>query len=260
MNEIWIEKFENYLLNRMSAGDKQDFENQLASDMEMREAFDVFKAIETDMGYLSASREETAALNETLDSLNDKYIRSQSDFQGKTVFSNEKNRKFFFTGIAATLVLIVVSYVVFVGKGPANMNQTAEEYFASNLLQLGQTMGSSQDSMQLGIAAYNQKEYGLAQAYFEGLLDQQPANAEALKNLGLSHLSRKEFDLALIYFDQLAERNDLASNAGRFLKALTFLIRNEPGDLENAQTNLKRVVEQQSEGYELAVEWLKGMD
>ncbi|NHE58502.1 tetratricopeptide repeat protein [Cyclobacterium plantarum] len=260
MNEIWIEKFEDYLLNRMSAGDKQDFEDKLASDMEMREAFNVFKAIETDMGYLSASREETAALNETLDSLNDKYIRSQSDLQGKTVHLNEKNRKFFFMGIAAALVLIVVSYVVFVGKGPANMNQTAEEYFASNLLQLGQTMGSSQDSLQLGIAAYNKKEYDLAQAYFEGLLEKEPENAEVLKNLGLAQLANGEYDNAIAQFERLSQRDDLLNNPGLFFHAITLLIRNEKGDREMAKDKLEQVVAAQSEGSRLAAEWLEGFE
>jgi tetratricopeptide (TPR) repeat protein len=260
MNEIWLEKFEEYLQNKMKAGDKQEFEAQLASDKDMMEAFSLFKAIETDMRYLSASEEETIALKSTLENLNNKYIKSKATGSAKTVTFGPRKRKLFYTGIAAALVLIIVSYAVFLGSGPADMHETANGYFAANFQQLGQTMSSDQDSMQLGIAAYNQGNYALAQTYFEGLLDQQPANAEALKNLGLSHLSKKEFDHALRYFDQLAKRNDLMSNSGQFLKALTLLIRNDPGDLEDAQTNLKQVVELQSEGHEQAEEWINRMD
>ncbi|MEX2568722.1 MAG: hypothetical protein WD431_22460, partial [Cyclobacteriaceae bacterium] len=177
MNEIWLEKFEDYLQNKMMAGDKQEFEAELASDQEMNEAFKVYRVIETEMRYLSALEEESAALRSTLEILNDKHIKSKATGSGKSVPFVKRNRNIFYAGIAAAFVLIIVSYAVFLGSGPADLNQRATEYYASNFQILSQTM-SGRDSMQLAISAYNDKEYDLAQSYFEELLDRKPSDAE----------------------------------------------------------------------------------
>lgn len=259
MNEIWFEKFDDYLQNKMKAGDKHEFEAQLASDKDMQEAFSLYKAIETDMRYLSSSEEETVALRSTLENLNDKYINSKATGSGKTRPFVPNKRNFFYAGIAAALVLIIVSYAIFIGSGPADLNQRATEYYASNLQVLSQTM-SVPDSMQLAISAYNDKEYDLAQNYFEELLERNPSDAEVVKNLGVTHLAKEEYQQALNYFEQLAQRNELLNNPGLFLQALTFLIRNENGDREMAISKLKQVVATQSEKNEMAAEWLEELN
>ncbi|WP_162418435.1 tetratricopeptide repeat protein [Cyclobacterium roseum] len=260
MNEIWIEKFEDYLQNKMTAGEKQDFESQMASDQEMEEAFKLFLSIETDMRYLASSEKEAADLKATLEDLTEKHFKQEEKKSVKTISIFGKKGGYFYAGIAAALALIIVSYVVFLGPGPANLNQQASDYFALNFQQLGQTMGDGQDSLQVAIAAYNEKNYDLAQTYFNELLERKPSNAEALKNLGLTHLAKEEYGQALVHFEQLAQRSDLLNNPGLFLQALTLLIRDDDGDRQQAKYKLEQVVAAQSEGSQKAAEWLEELE
>jgi tetratricopeptide (TPR) repeat protein len=260
MNERWLEKFEDYLQNSLTAEDKQEFEAQLASDHEMDEAFKLYIAIETDMRYLSASEDEASKLRATLKDFNAKHIQTGKEESKKEIPIFSKKQLIFYTGIAATLVLIVVSYAVFLALDAVPIERQVSDYYTENFQDLGQTMGNGQDSLQLAIAAYNEKNYHLAQSYLEELLEKRPSDSEVLKNLGLTHLAKQEYPQALVYFRKLAERSDLLNNSGLFLQALTLLIRDGDGDREEARDKLQQVVATQSEGSLKASEWLEELE
>ncbi len=57
---------------------------------------------------------------------------------------------------AASLLLAVAVYFLFLSQSP---HQLANNYIEKHFMQLSQTMGASRDSLQLGIAAYNNKDY-----------------------------------------------------------------------------------------------------
>ena len=81
---------------------------------------------------------------------------------------------------------------------------------------LGQTMGNTADSQQLGILAYNTQDYRLALDIFKHVLRRDSLNSEGEKNLGLTHLAMGDFDEAARYFENLSARRGLQVNRGNF--------------------------------------------
>ncbi len=158
---------------------------------------------------------------------------------------------------AAACILLVLGVYFF--ERPPGSQQIATTYIEKNYGQISQTMGNDKDSIQAGIAAYNNKDYNKALVYFNGVADSDPVNSDAKKYAGLVYLVTKDFDRALQQFDALANMKGLFSNPGMFLKAVTLMERNGQGDNEQAKQLLQQVVDQKLDGSTEANQWLKSM-
>ncbi len=256
MNDNWFEKFEDYLSGRMSSEEKLLFEAALTSNDELSIAFNIYSEIETEMRINEKYNLNETALKNSLQTLNTRYFVSKPQHTTKIVklYSNKLYR--ITAAIAASIIVILVAYFVFFQPNQ-NPQRLANNYYNSYLQQLNQTMDPSSDSLQVGIAAYNNKEYSKALQYFQGLYNNHPRNSQAKKNIGLVYLSTEEYDKALLEFDQLANMKNLYSNPGKFLKAVTLMRRNQEGDQQEAKQLLQQVVNEKGEGSQQAEEWLK---
>ncbi len=155
---------------------------------------------------------------------------------------------------AACLVLAASVYFFEANTSPKRF---AENYIKTNYSSLSQTMDASHDSIQVGIAAYNDKEYDKALQLFEGVEKNHPSNSDAKKYAGLAYLQKKNYDKALQQFDALANMKGLFSNPGDFWKAVTLMERNKTGDKEEAKKLLQKVVNEKEAESDKAAEWLK---
>jgi TolA-binding protein len=117
-------------------------------------------------------------------------------------------------------------------------------------------MSEGSDSLQLGIAAYNAKDYDKAEDIFRALSTNKATAVEATKNLGLTFLVRREYDDALEQFSTLSDNKNLYANPGPFYKAVTLMQRSGPGDEEAAKLILQDVVKKQLPGHKVASGWL----
>ncbi|TVP52814.1 MAG: tetratricopeptide repeat protein [Mongoliibacter sp.] len=253
-----IERIEAYLQGDMTSEEVKTFEDQISFDSELREQLMLYKEIEFSMRQINSIQEKD--LNETLSNLNKKYIKEvhlevqKEDTEPKAIPRDKPNYFRLFSALAAIFIMILAAYfLLFRAADPQGL---AEKYYAENLVELSQTMGSTEDLIQLGIAAYNQKDYQRAQVYFQEALVQDNKNSDAIKYSGLAYLSEKEYDNAIAAFQELASLPDLFSNPGLFYQAFTLMMRNESGDLERAKLILERVVDQNEEGSRQAQEWL----
>lgn len=253
-----IERIEAYLQGDMTTEEVKTFEDQISFDSELREQLMLYKEIEFSMRQINSIQEKD--LNETLSNLNKKYIKEghlevqKEDTEPKAIPRDKPNYFRLFSALAAIFIMILAAYfLLFRAADPQGL---AEKYYAENLVELSQTMGSTEDLIQLGIAAYNQKDYQRAQVYFQEALVQDNKNSDAIKYSGLAYLSEKEYDNAIAAFQELASLSDLFSNPGLFYQAFTLMMRNESGDLERAKLILERVVDQNEEGSRQAQEWL----
>jgi tetratricopeptide (TPR) repeat protein len=154
---------------------------------------------------------------------------------------------------AACLILVIALYFIFQSPTPA---QLAASYVHDTYNQLSLTMDASRDSMQLGIAAYNNQQYALALSYFGGMANSHPESYSAKKFAGLSYLQLKDYDHALEQFKSMAAMKGLFSNEGDFLMAVTLLLRNANGDKEQAKALLRKVVNEKEDSSDKAKEWL----
>ena len=150
---------------------------------------------------------------------------------------------------AACLVLVMAGYFLFYQQTPERI---AANFIQETYSQLSQNMDASKDSIQLGISAYNDKNYVRALALFNGVRKKDSTNSDAKKYAGLAYLQLKDYDNALERFKELSGMKGLYSNSGDILQATTLLQRNAAGDKNAAKNLLHRVVQQKKEGQETA--------
>lgn len=255
METEWFIKFEEYLNGQMDTKEKSVFESELSANEDMNSAFKIYRTIETEMGIQQKESVNREELKQSLQKLNAKYFNdAEKDTKVVPLFSSGIFRTII--AVAASLLIIFLVYTVFTYPS-RDVQLMADNYIETNYQQLGQTMDSAPDSLQLGIAAYNNREYDTAIQFFQGVEENQPGNAEAIKNTGLSYLMKKDYYQALQKFDELIAIEGLYSNEGMFLKALTLMHRDQEGDKEEAKILLEQVVEQDEAGSRQAEEWLK---
>jgi tetratricopeptide (TPR) repeat protein len=140
------------------------------------------------------------------------------------------------TGMAAMLVLVLGFW--FFTKDTDTLSEKANKYIETNLTQLPQTMGTTQDSLQMGIGLYNNKKYTEATAIFEKLIEKTP---KAIEYLGLSAMQSKQYDVAELYFEKLANNTDLLDNKGKFYLGLNYL---KQGDESRGKQALQEVIDE----------------
>ncbi|WP_028667079.1 hypothetical protein [Runella zeae] len=157
---------------------------------------------------------------------------------------------------AASIVLVLgISWYLWLGVEPTPSlsiatDEWATEYVSQNLGTLPIAMGDiKQDSLKLGISAYNDSELATAKAIWESLYQKDKNNPELEKLLGIVCLRSGDYDQAISYFHRLGNRTDLVSNWGKFYEAIALLKRKQPLDNIRAQNLLKEIKENKLEGW-----------
>lgn len=259
MNEIWVEKIDKYLSGEMSREEELAFESELAADKELEATYKLQKTLEETMQAAEEHKEKDKEVLHTLKSLNAKYFAAEGSATpepvGKVVPLPQRPLLRRALLVAASIIVVSLAYIGFSNR-EEDTQQMAEDYINSHYMQISPTMGSSEDSLQQGIGAYNNKEYDKALQLFEGVY-RSDSNSFAKKYIGLTYLMTNNYDKALQQFEELSSIKGLRNNPGLFLKAATLLQRNRAGDEEKAKQALQQVVDQQADESQLAEKWLK---
>lgn len=237
MSEI-SDYIDDYFTGALSAEEKQVFADRCVSDNDFAQevAF-----------YLSARATLKAQLQD----------QKQQALAATTVPKAKVRRITLYLAAAVlTGILALAGWWIFFST--PSVQQLSSRYIKEHLQQLGTTMHSGSDSLQSGIAAYNNKDYQQAEAIFTALSKQEPGTPDAVKYLGLVYLVTGKYDAAIVQFNRLIQ-HPLYANPGPFYKALALLQRNGPGDRQQARELLEEVRSNQLPGNKPADEWLKNI-
>ncbi|MEP6465061.1 MAG: tetratricopeptide repeat protein [Parafilimonas sp.] len=241
-----LKYIEAYFKQTLTSEEKSEFEKRCTTD----------ETFAKDVAFYIAARQ---SLHEKL--LAQKQAQwKEEDYTEETtpVISIAKKSIFsrYITYAAAACLLLAASVYFFeANKSPRIL---AFDYIKGNFSTLSQHMSGDRDSLTLGIAAYNNKEYDKALLLFEGVEQRDDSNDDAKKYAGLAYLQQKNYDKAIEQFDALSKMK-LFSNSGDFLKAVALMERNKAGDKEEAKILLKKVVSEKEDHSDEAAEWLKKM-
>lgn len=255
-------EIENYLGGDMSPGEKKNFEDRLNTDPELRALYELYTSIDAKMRDSEKNLQNEEALKTTLTNLNQSYFKAAVAPHPEPVVlkmeTPQNNHHWLRKLLSAAAVVAIIVAAIYWMKGGKNDSpqQLADNYVSTALVTLSQTMSSTTDSLQQGIAAYNDKNYSQALGFFQEIYKNHPENNEALKNAGITLLVTKQYDQAIGAFDDLAAK-DLQSNAGLFFKAVTLMQRNAGTDKEDAKKILQQVVDEKQDKSEIAVGWLQ---
>jgi tetratricopeptide (TPR) repeat protein len=117
-------------------------------------------------------------------------------------------------------------------------------------------MDGSKDSMQLGMSAFNKKDYQTALQIFQDVYNRNPENSDAIRYVGQTHLLSGNYDSAITAFDELSLKTGF-SNPGLFLKAVTLMKRNQGDDKRVAKGVLQKIADESLDGSKEAKRWLR---
>lgn len=161
------------------------------------------------------------------------------------------------SGIAASVIIVIAALFFFSKPDP---QQLASAYIDQNLTTISVTMGAEQDSLALGVNAYNEHDLERAERIFQSLLKYPSVRFDGMKYLGLVALARGEYGSAVDRFDSLANYEGMHANPGLFYKAVTLMKRSEPNDVREAKEILALIVREEMAGHKQAEHWLEVLD
>jgi tetratricopeptide (TPR) repeat protein len=246
MQDTW-EYIESYFTQALSSEERKNFEMRIEQDASFA------KEVAFYLTARSAARE--VLTEEKQRPLVNGKVQKTANVQPATVRKMPvRIRKWLPYMAAACVIVFIAGFFLFRSSSP---QQLANNYLKSNYSTLNQTMDGSQDSLQLGIAAYNSKDYQRALTYFEGVRQGNPASSYAIKYAGLAFLQTNNYDKALQRFKELSANKGLYSNSGDFLQAVTLMKRNDSGDQEQAKQLLQKVEREDQDGSIQSKEWLE---
>ncbi len=239
-----LQYIESYFQNELSHDERLAFENRCTTD----------QSFAGEVAFYVASRQ--ALKDNLLQNKQKEWVESSIKDEWKSGSAVRKiyQQPLFRYAAAASVIILVALYLEIT---PANPQQLAEDYINLNYQHLGQKMSAASDSIELGIAAYNSKDYVKAANIFEVLNNANPGNAELIKYRGLVYLQLNYYDKAIAAFDSLASTKNLHSNPGLLLQAAALLKRGDPGDVETSKLLLQRVIIEDKEGKDEAEKWIK---
>jgi len=227
-----LEQIEKYFNNELSLSERQDFENQLATDSELADnaAF-----------YLNANMAAKTLANE----------KRKAEFEIlKHEISNRPLRKIkplvWAVGIAAS-ILLVVGFWWINKASETNTDEFANTYIQEHFENLPVKMDANADSLQMGLRFFNEQKLKEAQIVFENILHRKKNDSEAVKYAGITALRLAEYDKALEYFRSLSKQTNLFSNPGKFYEAIT-LMKRQPVNRKEVEDLLQEVIDNNLEG------------
>lgn len=245
-----LEYIEDYFTGNLSEEEKAAFEAKCETDPSFAEEVAFYISVRSNL------REEL--YTEKKKRFDDLYVQlsSREKQSGWSSYYRPvvKLLKPYFLPAAACLLLVLGWMFIFNDPIP---QQLASNYIEDNLQTLSIPMNDSQDSLQLGIAAFNQQDYPTAEKILRSLTNKDNLAPEAVRNLGILYLVTDEYDKALLEFDALSAYKTLRANPGPFYKAVTLMKRDEGNDLEEAEKILQEVKEQQLPGSKEAEKWIE---
>lgn len=242
-----MEYIDNYFTGPRPEDEKSKFEKRIIEDSEFAEqvAF-----------YISAN----SAVKSQLGDERKQHFRELFD-QQKVVPLQKRPIKMMVRYLAAACVVAIVIFLsgLLFSNGKTSATQLADNYIEKELSNLGVKMGGQADSMQKGLALYNERRFTEALPIFEGLMTSDTANDVAKKNAGITYLRLGKYDEALVIFTTLAANPGFGTSE-RLYQAVTLMKRNKAGDVEAAKKILQDIRDNNLEGKATAVEWLKKLE
>jgi tetratricopeptide (TPR) repeat protein len=233
-----LEKIDKYYNNELSLSERQDFENELINNEELKENVSFYLNTRTATKQLADDKRRAE-----FEELRKKISQKQAN-------SGKIKPMIWLSGMAASVIL-VAGFWWFSHTPDLATDAIANTYIQENFQNLPIKMDASADSLQMGLRLFNEQKLSEAQIIFENILKRKNNDSEATEYAGITALRLKDYDKAIQYFKILASQKDLFANPGKFYEAIT-LLQQSPMNKKEAEILLKDVVDNGLEGKEEA--------
>lgn len=240
MNEERYIIFENYLSNELSAEEKTKFEKQLAEDVELATAFEIFKELNLHLENKFGNENELKAFKKNLKSISKEHIKTK-----KSKIVAFKPWQY---AIAASIAIMVGLFVF------QNINPSFDDYNNPEMATFVER-GDVNENLKLAQDAFNTKNYKTAILYFEGVLKVNKT-PEIQYFYAISLLEDNQFQKAESNLSELKSGTSIYKNKATWYLALSKL---KQKDYESCKEILL-IIPDDYEDYDQVQELLNELD
>lgn len=228
---------EEYLSNRLPADERIRFEANLRTDSDLAEA----------VAFYATARQ---AIGQEAHDLRRAELLARKPHQAQ-----QRSWPFAWVAAAGLALLLGIGWILWTPQ--TTPPELADTYIDQHFMKPSVTMGATTDSLQQSLSFIEKGQLAEADQWLAGLLQRQPANADALKWAGIVLLRQGKYDEAIGRFQTLSRQNELYANPGLLYEAVARMKRNRPDDKVVAKSLLQTIVSQKLEGAEEAGRLLK---
>ncbi|HEY9170508.1 MAG TPA: hypothetical protein VIN72_13520 [Lutibacter sp.] len=237
-------KFEQYLNNELSKEDLKFFEEQLKSNTDFKEDFEIYIALEFSLGAKFKNEEEEIKLRKTLTDLGSQHIKQDENTKKETKeISLFRYRNLM---IAASIALLIGFFIY------NNGNPVYSDFAKHNALELV-VRGENNEVVSKAESAFNSKNYKEALKQLSILSNSYPNDSEINLYLGICQLELNNYVEAEIVFNEIIEGNSAFETKAKWYKALTFLKQKK----YNESKEILKTIPESAEEYQQAKKLLR---
>jgi len=207
-------RFDRYLNNELSKEELKSFEEELKSDSNFKEDFEIYSALESSLGSKFENEEEVLTLRKTLSDLGSQHIKQGENTKKETkVISLFRYRNLM---VAASIALLI-GFFLFNNGSPVY-----GDFAQHNAMELV-IRGDNNETISKAEAAFNSKNYEEALQQLTILSGNYPNDSEINLYQGICQLELNNYTEAEAIFNTISKGNSALATKAIWYKALTFL-------------------------------------
>lgn len=203
-----LEDIEAYLNGEMDAVQKQEFEQQLTTDAQLKKQVEELRFLQTTIDKHLQAEQTLPELKKILTPLTQTHFHKAEQQKGGRVIS--MNRVFAAIALAASVILIFFLFLPGVSVDGYPVDDMSGAITRGNETQLAK-------AAQL----FNDEKYAEAVTAFQQLKTESPDDATINYHLGISLVKTKNFTDALTLFEALAKGESVYKEDANFFAALS---------------------------------------
>jgi len=214
MKEDHYITFDNYLNNELSGAELASFEEQLNSDADFKQEFEIYKAIESSLSSKFENEEEEKALRNTLSKLGSTHIKQENSTKkkGKVIsFLNYKKLM-----VAASIALLIGFFLF-------NNGEPVYSDFSNHQALELVVRSDNNEAVVKAQEAFNSKNYKAALKQLTILSETTKNDAEIELYKGICFLELDNYVEADVIFDEISSGKSVFANTASWYKALSML-------------------------------------
>ncbi|WP_299524930.1 hypothetical protein [uncultured Lutibacter sp.] len=206
--------FDKYLNNELSDLELTSFKEQLKSDIDFKQEFEIYKALEASLSSKFENEEEEKALKTTLSKLGSKYLKPENTIKKKgKLISLFSNKQFM---VAASIALLIGFFIF------NNGEPVYSDFSSHNSLELVVRSDNSETIIKAQ-EAFNSKNYEVALEQLTVLSETNKNDAEIELYKGICFLELNNYVEADQIFDAISSGKSTFVHTASWYKALSML-------------------------------------
>ncbi len=192
MNSHLERRFSKYLANLMTKDERTSFENELASDNELKNEFEEYQ-----IGMVAGKRIRYLELNDKVSQIIAEEDSKNENLNNGGARVVNFNLRMFISSVAAIMVLVLVATIYIPTTQKSGDTIHSNNTFASNF---GQIRGNSKDPIDIARRLYEVGNYDSVSIVIDQMPQIQRNQATVQRLLGLNHMAKNDITSAIDAF------------------------------------------------------------